>query len=171
MKRICAWCQKLIGYKCPLCGEELHQPERSELHGLYMECRGSMPANGSNVMRQSGVLFSIELMKCTHGMCDECQERLTAERLAALAKNNGLPSAADLDIVEAERELQKKGSQHSPSRGANDRALHPQHREHDGVVQPLRQGHRAQRLRWQARPLREPSPSTESGNSTVHHNH
>jgi hypothetical protein len=83
MKRICAWCEKLMGYKCPFCGEELRQPERPDLQGLYMECPGSGPYTNPTVMHQSGINFSIERMQITSGMCQECQEKLIIEKKGA----------------------------------------------------------------------------------------
>jgi ssDNA-binding Zn-finger/Zn-ribbon topoisomerase 1 len=69
MKIICAWCQKLTGYKCPQCGDELQPAATPELRGRYMMC-ASKPTQ---------IYFSIKTMETTHTICPNCQSKLDRE--------------------------------------------------------------------------------------------
>jgi len=80
MRIICAWCKRLIGYKCALCGAPLRQD----------------PHNKSLLICESGpttIHFGTENMTETHGICPEClaeAARLTPEdRANAQAERQG----------------------------------------------------------------------------------
>jgi hypothetical protein len=62
MKIICAWCGKLLGHKCPFCGDPLSEPRKISLQGTYKECRNEM----------TPILIRIANMQTTHSLCDGC---------------------------------------------------------------------------------------------------
>jgi hypothetical protein len=97
MKIICSWCQKLIGYKCPMCGEPLQQPDKPEHQGDYMVCRPHLSyttgREGDPRVTEATfteVHFLIRHMLETHGICDDCavtaRQQANQKRLAELSQ-------------------------------------------------------------------------------------
>jgi hypothetical protein len=72
MKIICAWCGKLMGYKCPFCGGELAPAAAPSMAETHMMCVGE----------PTQIYLSIENMKQTHGICDQCVDKLKSKLTA-----------------------------------------------------------------------------------------
>ena len=104
MKITCAWCQTLLGYKCPDCGEPLTIPDQPELRGRYMACRDQAQRAVPYAKHGTTIHFSIERMQTTHTICEDCVAKQTAERAAHYAPrlDQRLLSPEDRANAEAE---------------------------------------------------------------------
>lgn len=87
MKIRCAWCRKLLGYKCPFCGGEL-KPLKQDDGTIVLVCDQPL----------ARIVFSNTTnMRETHTICPECQitlarkdnNRLSQEDRANLAALDG----------------------------------------------------------------------------------
>jgi len=79
MKIVCSWCGKLVGYKCPFCGEPL---QSAPAFPEYMVCHEAL----------SSIYYAIANMATTHTMCEACRAEhinLSPEDQANLAALDG----------------------------------------------------------------------------------
>jgi hypothetical protein len=76
MKIICAWCGKLLGYKCPFCDQPLEPPLTPWMREEYRICAaGPTP-----------IIFKIANMDETHTICESCRARVAGEVARRLAE-------------------------------------------------------------------------------------
>jgi len=123
MKTICAWCGSTIQVRCDHCGAPLTPTSVVGASLLFSERDAMTCLNGMTPILYSAQ--AIEHMEKNHGICKNCAALPPNERDARLARrrqfefHNGLPSAADLDAIVAEREIAAK---HESDTRAADRA-------------------------------------------------
>jgi hypothetical protein len=76
MKIICAWCKKLLGYKCPLCDQPLDPPLTPWMRKEYLICAA----------QATPIIFKIANMNETHTICESCRARVAGEVERRLAE-------------------------------------------------------------------------------------